>query len=548
MNKKLVILIILLLSFQTTIYAKDVKQNKHSQLDLNNLGSNRNTLPDAVIIPDSDPFFGIIGSYIACWYDKNNNSTGLLPLLVKHDEKLTSNQEIFLNQYLIDKEKKLLVLGEKLQTKYETVEILGSSPNVSISVATLIFTNVTTVLIVPYRTENAYQQSLIASPLASYLNIPILIFDNNTLEIINVCNSLNVSNAYIIGDVQLILPNITTTVLKTTEEIQNTIISIIKNQFNSFDYITLANPSDTIQYYLTSSNNTKFIDKIKNVKLTILGKEIDIIGTNVKQYNINIPGGINLVKIFGNITGKKTQILNLIKPVIYMFLYDPQGNIVAYSNSLAYETGKTYVETLTINASGNYLLILKLYNGIKGGYFSQRGFSQITTDIEISINISTLEKPHMPSIPNLSMLAPYLTSAHGGIILADPNFEITDENYTFIANGSGTSPCYNESLHDYTNQKVNYTIKQIKNILSILDNHSILNNYLNGPAWLAIIADTNMVPMYYYGPSQQGLLEKGLPSDNPYSLNFNLSVGRIIGWDVQDVSLLISRTFFYKDI
>jgi hypothetical protein len=54
--------------------------------------------------------------------------------------------------------------------------------------------------------------------------------------------------------------------------------------------------------------------------------------------------------------------------------------------------------------------------------------------------------------------------------------------------------------------------------------------------------------MYYYGPSQQGLSEKGLPSDNPYSLDWNVSVGRIIGWDVQDVSLLICKTLFYQDI
>jgi hypothetical protein len=76
----------------------------------------------------------------------------------------------------------------------------------------------------------------------------------------------------------------------------------------------------------------------------------------------------------------------------------------------------------------------------------------------------------------------------------------------------------------------------------------MLNDFLMGPAWLAILAGTNMVPMYYYGPSQQGLYEKGLPSDNPYSLNWSLSVGRIIGWNVQDVSSLIARTFFYEKI
>jgi hypothetical protein len=76
----------------------------------------------------------------------------------------------------------------------------------------------------------------------------------------------------------------------------------------------------------------------------------------------------------------------------------------------------------------------------------------------------------------------------------------------------------------------------------------MLNSYLDGPAWLALLGGTNMISMYYYSPSQPGLPEKGLPSDNPYSLDWNLSVGRIIGWNVQDVSLLISRTLFYEEI
>jgi len=551
MNKTQILLILILVISQTTIYAENVKQNDSYPQDLNYINSNRKLIENAVIIPDSNPFFGIIGSYIACWYDKDNNSTGLLPLLVKQNERLSDNQEIFLNQYLNNKDKKILVLGEKLQSEFETTEILGSPPTVSISVATHIFTNVTTVLIIPYNTEDAYQLSLTASPLASYLGIPIFIYDNNQIEISEICGTLNVSNAYIIGDIQLSLPNITITQLKTIEEIQNKIITIIKDQFNGINYITLTNPSDVVPPYITNSNETTFSDSIINIKLTMIGKELNLIGSAVRQYNISIPDGINIVKILGNITRKNRQILSKIipiDPVIYMYFYDPEGNIVAYTNSLAYEIGETYLETLTCNAQGIYSLVFKIYNGIKGGYFIQRGLSIVNTDFEISINISALEKPHMPLIPNLSLTAAYLASAHGGIILADSDFEITSADYADAANGSGTGPSYNESLFNFTNQKVNYTIDKLQNTLSILDNHSVLDSYKNGPAWLAILADTNMVPMYYYGPSQQGLFEKGLPSDNPYSLDWNLSVGRIIGWDVQDVSLLIARTLFYQDI
>ena len=73
-----------------------------------------------------------------------------------------------------------------------------------------------------------------------------------------------------------------------------------------------------------------------------------------------------------------------------MNLYDQQGNTVAYSNSLAYNIGETYLETQTCNASGNYPLIIKIYNGIKGGFFIQRGFSIVNTNFEISIKISNM--------------------------------------------------------------------------------------------------------------------------------------------------------------
>jgi hypothetical protein len=121
-------------------------------------------------------------------------------------------------------------------------------------------------------------------------------------------------------------------------------------------------------------------------------------------------------------------------------------------------------------------------------------------------------------------MAPYLTAAHGGLIIANASWELTDSSYVSAAHGSGTGPWYNESLHPFTNTKVNATVQQLKRTLESLNAHGLLSGYLNGPAWLSILADTTMIPMYYYGPSQEDIPDRGLPSDNPYSLNQNLSV------------------------
>ncbi|MCI0497526.1 MAG: C25 family cysteine peptidase [Thermoplasmata archaeon] len=94
---------------------------------------------------------------------------------------------------------------------------------------------------------------------------------------------------------------------------------------------------------------------------------------------------------------------------------------------------------------------------------------------------------------------------------------------------------------------------------------------------IALVGDTNMVPQFYYESGQGDPTEGfGMPSDNfyssldadpydaPYDLmpdndqpyecqnahdqDFEVGVGRVDGWDAQDVSALIARTAFYYDI
>jgi len=549
MKKLVAVSLTILLIFSYMVHAKSdlfEKQDVETTELLSNISSIRNPIENVIIIPDESPLFGIIGSYVSCWYNTADKA-GLKPLLVQHEGILTDHQEIFIDQYFDTNNGSLLVLGEEVDTTYNTTELLGSPLEVAVETAKHVFVSASTILIIPEDMEY-YQLSLIASPLASYFDIPILIYDNNTGELEDVCTTINVSNAFVIGDIQVNLPNVTNIKLETSDEIQNMILAVIKEKFGRIDYITLTNPSDVILPYTIDSNETTLSDHISNIKITVLGKEFNIKGEDTKLFTINIPDGINRIQIYGNISNYSKDTINPIVPIIFLSLYDSLGNMVAYASSLAYDFGTAYLETLTCNASGTYKLVVRIYNGIKGGFFIQRGLSIVDTDFEILLNISELEKPHLPFIPMLSMTAPYLTAAHGGIILADSNFELTDENYVDAAYGSGTGPWYNEKLHNFTNEKIGYILDQLNNILDLIENYEMLDDYIDGPAWLAILAGTNMIPMYYYSPSQPGLYEKGLPSDNPYSLNETLSVGRIVGWDAQDVSLLIARTLFYKDI
>jgi hypothetical protein len=317
-----------------------------------------------------------------------------------------------------------------LNTNYPTVEILGSVVEVANTCAIKFFTQAQTVLIIPYYSDNAYQLSLIAAPLASYLDIPIIIFNNsNQKDIQSICTSLNTTSAYVIGDINISLMNINIITLKNIEEIEHMVLTVIKEVFREINYITITNPSDVIPCYLQDIQITTITDQIENLQVTLFGKTMNLKGNDTKKYIIHIPDGINHVKIDGILWKKCGDFLDTINPVVpllFMFLYDSQGKIVAYSNSLAYDNGKTYMETLTCNASGNYTLVIHGYNGIKGGYFIQRGLSNLNADIIITTTIKKLEKPHLPLIPKISMTAPYLTAAHGGIIIID-NHELTND-------------------------------------------------------------------------------------------------------------------------
>jgi hypothetical protein len=543
------ILLLLLSTIQVQSNAQD--DTIYDPIELSYERSTRLSIADAVIVPDNNPFFCLMSTNVACWYDKAANTTGLIPLLVQHEGNLNDAQTRFLETYFSSNNHSLLILGEHLNTTYPTTEILGSPSTVALTLAAQTFTTAPIVLIIPYDTEDAYLLSLLATPLASYLNMPILIYDNNDAALQTVCTQLQTTQAYLIGDIALNLTNITVIPLIDEEAITNTILTVIKEQFGAINYLTMTNPSDVIPPAVINTTKIQITDHIMNKKIIILSKELDIIGNDTREYGISLPEGINRVHISGEILQKERPFFDRFSPIvplIFMTLTDTQGHIVSYANSMGYDIGNTYLETLTCNASGAYTLKVRVFNGIKGGFFIQRGISWFDADINITTTIATLGNPHLPLIPNLSIIAPYLTAAHGGLIIANTTWELTDASYASAAQGSGAGPWYNESLHPFTNKKVNATVRQLNRTLDVLDTHDLLSGYLNGPAWLAILADTTMIPMYYYGPSQEDIPDRGLPSDNPYSLNENLSVGRLIGWDVQDVSVLIARTFFYETL
>jgi len=45
------------------------------------ISSVRNTIEDIIVIPSNNPLFGIIGSYVSCWYN-SEEEYGLKPMII----------------------------------------------------------------------------------------------------------------------------------------------------------------------------------------------------------------------------------------------------------------------------------------------------------------------------------------------------------------------------------------------------------------------------------------------------------------------------------
>jgi hypothetical protein len=178
------------------------------------------------------------------------------------------------------------------------------------------------------------------------------------------------------------------------------------------------------------------------------------------------------------------------------------------------------------------------------------GVSNIEASYEISVTTSTLSKPHLPIYPKLSSLAPYVTAAHGGIVLADTNFELTSDGYELEAAGYGTGAWYETSLHGAVNERVEYVVEKLNETIESLNDFNLYESYMNGPAWLAILAGSNMIPQYYEAKDASWIEDvvygTGWATDNKYSLELQLSNTRIIGRSIGDVSTLVARTLFYE--
>ena len=531
--------------------------------------------PIAISVSDSNPFYAFIATPLAVNYHPDGTQH-VKPLLVVNDNEPSSAVIKLYNQ--LDIQSDNLHIPSKTST---------SVKECSLTVAQTYWDHSDCVLIIQ-NTEEGYSLGVAAVPLASYLGMPVIVVDEIDQEVRTVLQDLGVKYSLVCGDINGYGDSV---IFHSLDEIITTVIDLVNQKFEDLQYITLTNPRDAWPPKIL--NTTIVLSESGNLKggNCFPSHIIDFLMYGAGQtFTFNIPMNYKyaLVKLdlknledpryikdFGDDVIVTGSFAPYIRTGANPALRDSQGNILEdqlHYESVYYDSGG---EELSVSLSASYTIL-------------------DSAPFELTITADELSNPYYPMMKQLSSLAPYLAAYHKGIVYADPEFAfVADDDKilngktlpgnTQVFDNPMLIPLINQHLYENIHIPLNKLISELTEIdYETAEYEKNLKKACDrDPFYIALIGDTIMLPQYYYRSAYSdpysnpthGLYGTNCPSDfiygnvdpGMYSLlpltedyleNDQYSnlpeveniVGRLVGFDVQDVSALIARTVFYDNV
>ncbi len=498
-----------------------------------------------VIVSKENPFYAIIAAPVALYYD---DSLHVQPLLVENVSNPSRAIQRFKEAY-----------GLKNAITISNKDIVQAS----IELAMQIWERSDEAIIIKNDFEG-YKLGVALATLACYKGIPIFVV-NDVNEIEDALYSLNVKKTYVCGNVSGYGE---VTRFETVEEINDYLIDFLKEKFGGVNYIVMTNPLDTKKPEVLDSVEYDFYG-IVNSGSTLHGLNILLSGMQYSRtHEFEVPPykyariKIDLINLDSEDVEKwgDRLFLHLTTPNNITFVYaSTAGGIPDINNNGEIVRDKLHFETCVYGMPGKYKA------EVMGTWIMKR-----KGRYELHIKVEEIDNPVYPLMENLSSLAPYIAAYHKGIVLANTSFAFAgNEN---IGIKGVVYPISNENLVEKCNQHVLNIHKKLLELLSKIadipshNKYYLWKHYKENPIYIAILGDTTMIPMFYYkNPDSDYLSGQGVASDFIYGdIDINKAdlendtytyypfqenaVGRIVAWDVEDVSALIARTFFYDSL
>jgi hypothetical protein len=535
--------------------------------DVMRLPSVHSTDHDHVLVADSAPILAAVAAPAACWYDRPAGSMGLVPLLLEGGAEEAAQQASLVAA--LGLERPLLVDG----------------PNhtlTAVRVATSAWKSAAGAVVVQPG-PGGYNASLVGGVIASYLDVPLLVWEGaaSTGVVATCLDDLGASYVVLAGPFapswrdlarDLGLP----VVRLDGRELHAAQLALAADRFGRVDYGVLANPSDTAGISCVDVQAGGAVEWEERGHFAAVSRvgHVETLSSAGSSATVGVPmeAGVERLRVQARLSNMDDP-LEAIKqqlgvvPIVSLWLTDADGSLVAYGSSIGYRAGEAALDVVAVDVAGEMDLRVSAFYGIKGrsnsGTMGQGwdgvGWSRVSADWEVRFERTPLTTPLVPQLPGLSCLAPYLASAHGGFVVADPSMSYLDEEWAATtAAGTATGPWYEGSLHAAVNTRVERNVKALRSSLGALGmvpasgGGTLLATYLEGPAWLAILGDAACIPQWYEPKDasweedvQYGL---GWASDEPYRLDGNLSIARPLSSTVAGTSTLIARTMWYEPL
>ncbi|HID73509.1 MAG TPA: hypothetical protein EYP43_00500 [Thermoplasmata archaeon] len=621
--------------------------------------------PEIVVASSSEPYYALIGTPLALWYDTSGEKMAS-PLLVGAPDEMSSAIERFLLMY--DPEQ-VLVLGDVADIPVgQKVQIQGEPQEVSIEVARSYWISSRGAMLVEM-SQFGYNMATMVMPLASYLDMPVLVVRSTDGFVKDALRQLGVEFTIVCGNVGgygkvMRFPGgsgnseIYTDLDTAARAIEVTRAVIEQRLGRSVDYLAVANPLDVHRQQVIDRRTFNFSGVIGDSSSgNYPGAAPNAPDGPIHRFEIPTGWRYALLKVDAKMDVSKADGRSIYTLDILARDGRVEGN--------AHYSGERIYVYIGLDADGDGAIdphgsedMLYFFGGSPGyGYITEQpddpdskpiwahfytelamvnsegpmdiqGLARLPTDddgeAEYTIDISVeriapleghyagapAEMPVYPLMRGLSSMAGYLTAYRCGLLLAKPQYALHSPGY-IGCKGCGV-PAANENALDEANRSAIHVKKDINWLLGLLAgidvdpreydyvdyDHAPAGSeeqpqidalvdlaayyqdlfYGNGTEFnIALVGDTNMIPQYYYASGQGDPTEGfGMPSDNfyssidadpfdpPYDLrvpndvpydyaqnydpDYEVGIGRVDGWDAQDVSALIARSAFYDVI
>ena len=583
-NDKLIVImgvvILLISSIGIFLWVPDTTGGQGAEIeDLYSVCGVLSSVPDSITVADSDPFYALIATPLAVHYNADGEQE-VIPLYVKNFEEPSR---------AIDRAEELIGI-----TPDEIISNSKSTKEVSLELAEEYWESSDGVLLIE-NNQSGYNLGVLATPLASYLSIPVIVIDELDEDVRVVLEDLGVRFSIVCGNISgfgdvLRFDNV--------DEIVNASIEMVREKFGDVDYITLTNPIDVRK------------PEVLNKTVIVLGP-VKLPSTASTQLLEMVKGGGNPVNI-GSFTIPKDYKYALVKfegvnlhsedvdelsDHVFFFVGPNIADLPDGQQMSGLCYGNTGAGGIPIRDSTGNIIIDRYYT--ESVLYKRGGIEYIVRampqwlatkegEVKATITIEKLSDPIYPMMKGLSSIAPYLTAYHNGIIFGKPEFAfVADDMVTTLQEEICPGfymPSKNTKLLDLSNSHVIKIHEELNQLLAKLSDISannlknLRNYYRQNPVYVALVGGATVLPQGIYdnylapvddsGAASIYLFGAGTPSDviygnidpvpgdwsntandifsyYPYQENI---VGRITGWDAQDASALVARTIFYNDI